>query len=261
MEKDYRHKVIWDFQREIIKVYDENNLRNLEGLHQGFELNGRNILQWFFDTVRKGQKAFPDFDFHKSFDDISFFCDEVMYFTAQLFLYEPYLFNPLLYGYEFAGKILYPYSRTIENKRFNMAAHIALEKVYNYWDRIGDLITTYFPELINPDKTYFTTTIDAIPEEFRQSENYNWLSQFRHGDFKDLNRKRINIVHYISIDTTFKWNHVKDPFDRAEIERMLREQKALPLYFKSHRNNCLTGFEKTVAFLEEISARKLADIE
>src|SRR5690606_389228 len=209
--KDDRHEIIWDFQREIAKIYEEENLDSIEGPDQEFDVNGQNILALFFDTVRKGQNKFPDFDFHKSFDDICFCCDEIMYFTAQLYLYEPYLYNPLLYGYPFAGKILYPYSRTIENKRFNMFANTVSEKVYNYWDRIGDLLATYFPELIKADKAYFTTTIDKIPEDFHGSKYYQWLKHFRDSDFKELNKKRKQIVHYISIDTTFKWNHAKDP--------------------------------------------------
>ncbi|MBT1706538.1 Cthe_2314 family HEPN domain-containing protein [Chryseosolibacter indicus] len=259
--KDERHKIIWDFQREIVKIYEEQQLDSIEGLDRQFTVNGQNILALFFDTVRKGQVKYQGFDFHKSFDDICFCCDEIMYFTGQLYLYEPYLYNPLLYGYPFAGGILYPYSRTIENKRFNMAANTVSEKVYNYWDRIGDLLATYFPELIKPDKAYFTTTIDKIPDDFHDSPNYQWLKTFRDDEFKDLNEKRKQIVHYISVDTTFKWNHAKDPFDRAEIEKMLAEQKALPRYFKKHLELSVKGLEKTIGLIQEITDNRLADVE
>lgn len=259
--KDETHKVIWEFQKEIAKIYEGEKLNSLECLDQEFTVNGKNILAWFFDVVRKGQIKFKDFDFHKSFDDICFCCDEIMHFTAQLYLYKPYLYNPLLYGFPFAGKILYPYSRTIENKRFNMFANTVCEKVYNYWDRIGDLLTTYFPEIIDPNKTYFATTIDRIPKEFHNSDNYIWLKSFRENEFKELNGKRKQIVHYITIDTTFKWSHSKDPFDRDEIVKMLTTQKELPSYFKNHLALSVAGFEKVVSLIDEITKARLTDVE
>ena len=165
MEKDERHKLIWDFQREIIKIYEEQELTNLAGLDMEFMLNDRQILAWFFDTVNVGQNKFPDFDFHKLFDDLIFCSDEILHFTALLYLYRPYLQNPIKEGFPFAKGIIYPTSDTIEVKRYNMFSNSLSEKVYNYWDRIGDLIATYFPELIDPKKVYFTTAIDIIPQE------------------------------------------------------------------------------------------------
>ena len=184
-----------------------------------------------------------------------------MYFTALLYLYQPYLYNPLLDGMPFAGKILYPYSRPIETKRFNMFANTASEKVYNYWDRIGDLLTTYFPELIDPKNSYFATTIDKIPAEFHNSENYKWLKRFKENEFKDLNEKRKQVVHYISTDTKSKWSQAKNPFDKEEIVKTLAEQDKLPDYFKSQLKLSIEGFEKTISLIEEITESRLKDID
>ncbi|MEQ9438078.1 MAG: Cthe_2314 family HEPN domain-containing protein [Cyclobacteriaceae bacterium] len=251
--KDDRHKLTWDFQREVIDIYRAENLNSLEGLDREFLINGRNILSWYHEVVQLGQAEFKDFNFNKCFDDLCFCCDEIMYFTALLYLYRPYIFDPLQNGVQHAGKTVYVYTRTVETKRFNMFANTACEKVYNYWDRIGDLIATYFPDIIDPSRAYFATTVDRIPQLLHGSQNYAWLKEFRNNEFKGLNSKRKEVVHYSTIETDFKHGHLIDPTDRDVIEKLMNDQKSLPDYFKNQLQLSIQGFEKTILFIEEIN--------
>lgn len=259
MERDERHKIIWDFQREIAKIYKEYELTNLSGLDMEFMLNGRQIFAWFIDTVNAGQKWFPNFDFFNLFDDLIVCTDEILHFTAQLYLYRPYLQDPIAEAYIFAGKPLYPITDTIEVKRYNIYSNSLCEKVYNYWDRIGDLIATYFPDLFDPKKVYFGTTIDKIPLEFQESENYKWLKSFKETDYADINKRRIEIVHYTSLGTTHKRQHIKDPFNRQQIEKLIEERNSRPEYFKRHIKLTQDGFERTVLLIDEITKKRLSE--
>ncbi|MCP4550724.1 MAG: hypothetical protein GY834_01515 [Bacteroidetes bacterium] len=254
MDKTSRHKLIWDFQNEIIKVYKENELTNLSGLNRDFILNDRNILKWYYDTINSEWKKDSNFDFHRCFEDLIFCSDEILYFTALIFFYKPFLHNPIEHAIPSSGKMIYPYTKTIEDSRFYIFANSLHEKVYNYWDRIGDLIAVYFPETFsNPKKIYFTTVIDNLPSKFVDSENYIWLRDFRNKQFGSLNAKRKDIVHYELLGTSFRWDHINNPTDKGAIEKLVNEREKLPEYFKEHIKLTQTGFEKTLQLIEEIT--------
>lgn len=255
MYKDKRHRLIWDFQREIIQVYQDYNLTNLAGLDREFILNGRNIQLWYYETISRIEKRNSEFNFNRCFEDLIFCSDEILFFTALLYLYQPYLQNPIDDGFTIGSKMVYPYTQTIEVSRFNMFTNSVYEKVYNYWDRIGDLIAASFPDLFSSKKIYFTTVIDGFPEKFKDFENFKWLKGFRENEFKILNKKRKDIVHSELIGTFFRWEHATNSTEKEVVEKLVYERQKLPEYFKGHIDLTKTGFEKTIQLLNDISIK------
>lgn len=247
---DNRHKLIWDFQKEIIKVYKSENLSNLSGLDREYKLNDKNIFQWFFDTIGSKQNKNSDFDFNRCFEDIIFCSDEILFFTALIYLYRPYLQNPIKDGYQFGERMVFPYTQTIEVSRYYMFVNTLYEKVYNYWDRIGDLIAAFLPDFYKK-RIYFITVIDQIKDNFKESENYIWLRNFRENEFKKLNNKRKGIVHHELIGTSFRWDHVFNATDNEKVTELVNERDQFPEYFKLHIEYTKIGFEKTIQLIEE----------
>jgi hypothetical protein len=246
------------FQNAINDVYKEHKLQCLRGQNHEYIVRNRQIVQWFFDVVSKGQQTYTKVNFHEVFDDLIFCSDEIMYFTAQLFLYKPFVNNPYKERYWFVNGWVYPNMQNLPAKRFSMASSIVLEKLYNYWDRIGDLINIYFPGLIkSKTKVYFSTVVDSIPEAFRNSENYSWLKTFRDNQYKEINNKRIDVVHYITNDTAFKHKHIEAVTNEQAILDLLAARDALPEYFEDQINLTLDGFVRTVQFIEEVTSTSL----
>jgi hypothetical protein len=258
--EDNRLKLIGDYQLTVSEIYKEQGIKSLAGPHMEFMVNGRQILAWFFTVARKGQNKYSNVDFHILFDDIISCSDEVMHFLALLFLYRPYMNNPIEDGHLFYDRMVYPNHQNLAAKRFYMYANTLNEKAYNYWDRIGDLIAVYFPEKLNPKSVFFGAVIDIIPAKFHSSENYKWLKEFKEHEYKTVNEQRKQIVHYVNIDTTFKHRHIKVFSDRNELEKLMEERDSLPAFFLNHIEVMLTGFEKTVQLIEEITEEEMKDI-
>lgn len=257
-----RENIIWDFQRAIISVYNEHSLTSLKGLKDDFIVNERQILKWYFDVVRKGQcKYYEVFNFHQSFDDLIFCSDEIMYFLAHMYLYRPYLNNPVKDGFFFGDGMLYPNYQNLEAKRYSMFSNIVSEKLYNYWDRIGDLIATYFPTLIKPDKVFFPKAIEIIPCEYHNDENYKWLKEFKENSYRKLNQIRKLTVHYTTEDTQFKHRHLSGSGKKEQMEELFNDRYALADTFKVQLDLTLTGFEKTLLLIEKITEETLSDID
>ena len=145
--------------------------------------------------------------------------------------------------------------------RYSMFANIVSEKLYNYWDRIGDLLATYFPDLIKPEQVYFAKTIDIIPTEYHDNDNFKWLKEFKESQYKDLNQKRKQYVHYTTEDTEFKHNHLWKSRDKEHMETIIKDREELADFYKRHIDLTLDGFEQTLLLIEKITEKTLADVE
>jgi hypothetical protein len=254
------NRVILKYQEAIVAIYREQNLTCLPGLDQSYQLNGRNILEWHLNVVGKAAQRNRQFQYNRNMDDIFFCSTELLFFTANLYLYRPHINSPLRDAFPVGGRNVYPNYQNLGSNRYHMFADVASQAACNYWDRIGDLIGSYFPERIEPDKVFFSTAIDIVLDQFRGSEHFTWLKRFKETDYRELNKKRKQVVHYNTLDTEFKYDHVKSVEDREAIEALQAEREALADFYKQHISLTLAGYEKTLLFLEEISPELFRDV-
>lgn len=248
-------EVIWKYNNLIQKVYSDHNLRNLSGLNLEFILNNRPLLQWHHDTINKFDRSkLNDFDYSGNLKDILYFSDEILVFTASLFLFRPFVNDPIKDKQTLNGVAIYPNFKNHYSVRYNMFANIACQSTYNYWDRIGDLIASFFEDRIDSSRVYFTTAIDAIPEMYCDNENFRWLKEFRETKYKELNELRRKTVHYSSIGTSFDIQHSSNAFKEFDsIERLQKEKLGWPEYFKSHIEYSIEGMSQTLQYLDYLS--------
>jgi len=254
--------LIWKLQDRINDICDNEKLSCLRGIDNKYLVNGRQIIMWYTNSTRKCSIKYSNcFDYSKNFDDLLICSDELMYFAAHLFLYRPFMNNPLNDRYDHGGKNVYPNYQNLEAKRFCMYADIASEKAYNYWDRIGDLIASYFPDIINPHRVFFTTAIQNVPNCYKSSENYLWLLNFKENEYLELNKIRKQIVHYSSSNTAFKYDHLEKVMDQKFMEMLINSRFQVAEFYKKQIDLTITGFEKTLLFLEELNNILFNDIE
>lgn len=147
----------------------------------------------------------------------------------------------------------YPNIQNVESIRYSMFADTTSQKAYNFWDRIGDLLASFFPGLLKPFDISFIKVIEAIPKENQHSENFIWLKKFKETDYSELNKKRKKIVHYINSDTEFKYKHLERISDKESMQALQSERENLADFYKKHLSLTIAGFEKTLLFLDEIS--------
>ena len=255
-------EIICEYHRLHQNMYVEHELTSLSGLHIELLLNGRNLLMWHHDATRKCSiKYNGQFNHMKNFDDILFCSEELLYYTASLYLYRPYINNPLDEAFPFYGRMVYPNYQNHYGKRYGMFADIASQCVYNFWDRVGDMIASFFPDKISSTRVFFVTAMDTIPTQFKTSPNYLWLDNFRKTEYKELNDIRKQVVHYTTSETDFKYQHLeKGAIDKEAMEKIQAAREALPDFYKNHITLTLVGMEKTLLLLEEITNTLFIDI-
>ena len=259
-----RYDLIQEFNKTIFEIYSEEKLQCLSGHFKGKP-------DRYFDITTKCKINFnSNFNYTKIFDDLILCSDEILYFTAQLFLYRPLLLNPKGYFQkenEFSKScVRFSDIETIENKRYYMLVDIIYEKFYNFWDRIGDLIASFFPEskcFRNEKNIYFANVIDKLykKQEFENiitSKSFVWLLNFKENEYSELKESRNQIVHQTLTRTKLKYEFLNN---HEQIQNWINKRYKLADYFNDQIEYTIIGFEYTLSFLENIGENLFLDID
>jgi hypothetical protein len=248
-------ELINKLNESISTIYGKEKLYPLRGENGSYKLNGKQILTWYFEVIKKGSCHFKtNYDYDQNIDELLFISDEIVYFTALLYFYRPYINNPLKDSYTMGDKKVYPVFTNLSGKRYDMYLDVLFEKNYNYWDRIGDLIASYFPTIFKAkENIYFVTTIKRLEEKYKGNSDYDWLLEFVKNDFKEFNKERKKIVHSISKSTELKLKHLSNTTNYEETKKLINKRLSYPDYFKAMNEKCIIGFERTLNFLDQIN--------
>ncbi len=246
-----KKEAIKSYYQAIQDVYDEKGLRCIRGLNNENEIDGKNVLMWHHEAIFPFQQKNKDFNFLKNEFDIKLVSDEILYFTASTYLYLPYINEPIQDRYKMpGGGYIYPNDQNIFAKRYDMYIDVAFEKIYNFWDRIGDLIAACLAPDLDERKVYFSTAIDNVPEVLKEDENYKWLLAYRNNQYKSLNEKRRNVVHYYSTGTNFQHEHIFSATDLEKLKKIIAERKGISDFLKNNIEETIEGYTKTLELLK-----------
>ena len=247
------HDLIHKLQKRIVEIYYQENLSCIRGLDSKYEIKDKQALTWYMNITQKCIAKFGNqFNYLKNMDDLVLCSDEIMHFTALTILYRPFINNPIEDAFSTSEGLIFPNFQNLEAKRYYMYSDVVCEKIYNYWDRIGDLIASFFPDLHKPKNIFFNTAIKKVPEEYRSLSSFNWLQSFSENEYQEINLRRIKVVHYATTDTTSRHDHIFKGTNKKEMKEWVQKRFELADYFKNHINLTIEGFYQTLSFLEEI---------
>lgn len=246
-----RQRVIWAAHDEILRIYDEQCLDSIRGVDGEYELNGKNMLLWFFRVSAKVPDNPNNIDFYMVKDEVINSSEEIMYFVAHLFLYRDYMNNPMNEAFTHNDTVVYPNKQNLEAKRYAMMLNVVSERLYNYWDKIGDMIWAFHQDALNQRSVYFAKLIEVIKERYQENGSFQWILDFKENDFTEINRRRKNNVHYYSSDTEFRAEHLEGATDEEKMQKLIEQRYAEADFYKGQLFKSLIGFEKTLQFLDD----------
>ena len=92
---NHRKEAIDNYNNVIIDIYNEHGLECLRGLNGECVVNGKKIYSWFIKATKYFQERNNELIFFKILDDLLFISDEIIYFTANVILLEPFINDPI----------------------------------------------------------------------------------------------------------------------------------------------------------------------
>jgi len=220
------------------------------------QFNGKNALQ-FLDlasNTRQKLKAAGSVDWDWITNDlINSASPDIAFSLKNVYLYFPGI-NDFTKKVISAGDQLIPtYYQTFADKRFLYFAGVTIEKLYAFWDRIGDLLCLAFGLDIQQDRVYFGSVIDKLIEKI-SSPHLAWLKDFKNTKYSDLNEKRKRVVHYHGLYSYFykEWlNGISQKKDDSFWISLQKGKQDLPFFLKEHLHLTIKGFEETVLLISE----------
>ena len=220
------------------------------------QFNGKNALQ-FLDLVSNTRQKLKtagsaDWDWITN-DLINSASPDIAFSLKNVYLYFPGI-NNFTKGVIPAGDQRIPiYYQALADKRFLYFAGVTIEKLYAFWDRIGDLLCLAFGLDIQPDRVYFGLVVDKLIEKI-SSSHLIWLKDFKDTKYSDLNEKRKRVVHYHGLYSYFykEWlNGIFQKKDDLFWLALQKEKQDLPSFLKEHLHLTIKGFEEAVLLISE----------
>lgn len=186
--------------------------------------------------------------------DMKFIQEDLIFTTGVLFALIPFINDPVNESKIINGKRGATYFQNMYDSLYSMYASFCYEKLYNFWDRIGDKLAVKFPEEFNKQRNItFTYVIEKIKEIEPEDSNINWLYDFRNSDFKEFNDRRRKVVHYEQVETKYMELILDNVFEMDKIEEIYNEKASLPSFFKKHIEFTNEGIVNTYKFIKNNS--------
>lgn len=232
------------FDCAVRKLYDTVPLTDIESL----TFDDKNSITYFSEVLRQKQnlKPFPYSDF-KIYEELLFISRDIKYYTALLFFFKPYITDSLN-GTHY---------QTLEDRRYMMFASINFQTVYNFWDRIGDLLNLYFQTNLPESSVYYSRVLNNFPSQFKSSENYNWLNDTFNSEVKNFLWQRDGIVHSYQLECEYHWKVIEHNKDLEILSEIQREKESFPEKFKRQIELTREAFSRTLKLIEELPNKNI----
>lgn len=238
--------------KKILQILETENLASLSD--NEYLYKDLNVLLFSGSKKRSSLNNFKKFNNIKNEWDLINCNNDLKILTAHLYFYRPLINNPLKESYPLDGEFMSTYFQNGSDWFYSTFVSCCFEKLYNFWDRIGDALAFYLDLSLPEFQVNFSKTIDLINalEEFSQNKYFLKLLNFKNNDFLEFNRFRKEIVHYYQFETTYRYEHLMNNRDKNEIEKLWNWKKNMPEYFKNHIIESCEGYYNAYKFINNL---------
>jgi len=239
------------FEKQVFEIYSKENLIALQDNEYSF--GGVNVLE-MTSISRKFSHLDSSFNTMKNTWDIIICNSDLRYFTALLYLYRPFINNPFDEMVHYDGRTIFTYFQNMYDHRYSQFASICFEKLYNYCDRIGDLLANCHQDKFrDPKKIFFPLVVDKLKLDINIKNDtfFGEILTYRDNVYKGHNEIRKEVVHYHQFETNYRYDFTMNSTNKEEITKLWDFKYGLPEYFKEQLDRSNHLFLNTFNFLSK----------
>ena len=203
------------------------------------KLDGKHALT-NYSEVTDSHKTVSDLPLFL-YDDLFFISNDLVHFTSFLYLLKPYINNP--------PQENDTYFQNSYDARYLSYASILHSSVYNFWDRIGDLLYCYFQTGLSSGSVYISRVLNNFPKQHKTSQEFSKIESLYDTHVKSLVDERNEDAHTQAIATSHFYNIL---LARGEEKIKKTELKlTLPDLFKDQISFAYKGLELALKLIEK----------
>lgn len=178
-------------------------------------------------------------------DDLFFISNDLVHFSSLLFMLRPFIND--------AKKEAGTYHQNWYDARYLSYASVLRSAVYNFWDRIGDLLHCFFATGLHDDKVYMGRVLNNFPAVHKDSVNFRQLHEIFTDHVRSLVDDRNEDAHTQSLATSHFYGII---LVRGNKQREQTENKhRLPDFFKEQISLSYKGLILALRLIEERADR------
>jgi len=227
------------FNKLVDEQYKKYELKYIEDV----EFDEKHPLT-FFSEIKDKKELLHSFDLNEFYDDLVFLNKDILHLVGTLYFLKPYINNPT----EEDGT----YFQNVFDKRYLGFASIVPQCIYNYWDRIGDILYAYFRTGLDERSVYFGRVIENFQIEYKGSTFYKRLKKMYDEKLRELIEDRKRIVHYSQVEARIYMGTFKYHGDENKLKEIQKEKENFPDYFREHLGLIIEGFELALKLINEL---------
>ncbi|SET99368.1 Cthe_2314 family HEPN domain-containing protein [Hymenobacter actinosclerus] len=230
-----------EFNEQIFAQYDPQGLQNLSQVKRGHG----DLDSLLHDVLRKKTPIHPlPYSLFKLQDEMNCITRDIKYITGVLFYLRPYIIDTD----ETNGR----YNQNLADRRYLMYANFGLQSIYNFWDRIGDMLHLYFETGLPVGNVYLGRVLNNIKPKDKLNQYFIDLESLYDNELKGFIDERNNTVHHYQLESQFYWGAIEQHQNLSEKSRLNADKHAFPEKFKHHLELCFKGFELALLLLDTL---------
>lgn len=202
----------------------------------------------FYEVTATSKSNYIYNDYHAC-NDFLFTHRDLKNIILELLLFRPYILDHTKDYIIADGRILYTYNPSFYDKNYYFYCSLFIQTLYSYWDKIALFLHAYFPFSIKKNKASFTPIIDQFPEEFK-NKHYIWLTDYKNGNFSEINNKRKKVVHYQSLESQIYQEYFEGFNDEKKIQALQTWKIKMVDDFIQYFNDSTVGLKETLKLIE-----------
>lgn len=226
--------------------YRLNEIQKSEGIRHisKIEFRGKHSLTYYSEITGayKQLHNLPSY----LYDDLFFFSNDLVHFTSFL-----YLLRPLINDSE---KEEGTYHQNWYDARYLSYASILHAAVYNYWDRLGDLLNCFFHTGLPEKSIYIGRVLNNLHSDVKTSVNYIKLNDLYQNKVRTLIFERNEDSHNQSLSSSYFFGILLAGKGNQHEER--DRKFSLPEQFKEQIELAYVGLEYVLELVKEKAQEK-----
>jgi len=180
-------------------------------------------------------------------DDLVFISNDLVHLTSLLFLLRPFIND--------ATKEAGTYHQNWYDARYLSYASALHSAIYNFWDRIGDLLHCFFATGLPDNNVYIGRVLNNFPAAHKESAIFQQINKIYIDHVRPFVLERNEDAHNQSIATTHFYRVILARGDEQRKQTALKLR--LPNLFKEQIDLAYQGFELALRLIEERGQRLL----
>ncbi len=246
-----------EFNQQIYKTYDEIGILNLDQK----EFEGKNSVSFFSDILRSKKNLHPlPFSYFKLHDELNFISKDLKYITGVLHYLLPFIVDT-----EYTGG---RYPQNLPDHRYLTYANFGYQSIYNFWDRIGDLLHIYFETGLPMENVYLGRVLSNMKDPYNANPShvlinpiYLKMKDIYDNELRSFFEERNTTVHHFQLEAKYYWGNIELHKDRAASLKLNREKHAIPNFIRKHLDLLFIGFELALKLIDALPDKLLVFIK